>query len=159
MGWQPSNMWFACFFFWGGGHFASQYRQQCETIPLFKFALLYANMLGADCDSLQMLNVRIFNLWVLIKKVLKFKLKSMWGNFGYFHSIPKAHIVFTCKTIFNMHGRPLFNNSWMPCLLAAVWLVENVCSTPKLVKNINLWLILFSGIFSTLKVSSLSSHT
>ena len=58
-----------------------------------------------------------------------------------------------------MHGRPFSNNPWMPCLLAAVCLVENVCSTPKLVKNTNLRLVDFSGIFATLRVSLLSCHT
>ena len=80
------------------------------------------------------------------------------GNFGYFHYIPKTHIVFTHKTIFNVHGKPLSNNPWMPYLLATAWLVEHVYSTPKLVKNTNLWLVNFPGIFTT-EVSSLCCHT
>ena len=74
---------------------------------------------------------------------------SNMANIGYFRSIPTMHIVFTCKTIFKVHGKPLSKNPWMPCLLAAVWLVRNVCSTPRLVKNTNLWLVDFSGIFAT----------
>ena len=74
-------------------------------------------------------------------RALRHWLNNM-GNFGYFRSIPKTHIVLTCKTIFNVHGKPFSNNPWMPCLLAAVWLVGIVCKTPKLVKNTKLWLVI-----------------
>ena len=46
--------------------------------------------------------------------------KYISGYHWLFLSIPKAHIVFTCKTIFNMHGRLLSVNLWISSVLATV---------------------------------------